>query len=130
MRYLVCLLAGLFFGAILASMTLNTVARRHAWPRGLMNVMQHELGVARGAARDGSCQQPPTRDAAAHLHLLANDLERALLPSGAKDRVFVKYANDLRSALSAWDVSAACVQQTEALTTISHACDACHRDYR
>lgn len=130
MRYLVCLVVGLLAGAILASMALNTMTRRNAWPRGLMNVMQHEFNVARRAARDGSCQQDPTGNAADHLRLIAGDLERALLPAGSKDPEFTKHADDLRAALAAWDVKAPCNLQTGALSTVNRSCDACHRDYR
>lgn len=130
MRYLVCLLVGLLFGAIVASIAVNTAARRHAWPRGLMNVMQHDLGAARAAARGSQCQLPATRDAAARLRVLADALEPALLPPDAKDRVLTQYANDLRGALAAWNLDADCAQQAQALTAVGHTCDACHRDYR
>ena len=130
MRYLVCVLIGLLFGAMLTSMAFNTMARRHALPRGLMNVMQHELGVARRAAQDGSCQQDPSRNAAEHLRLIAASLDPVLLPNGTQDRVLSGYTNDLRKTLAAWDVTAACAQQSEALRAVNHSCDACHRDYR
>ena len=130
MRYLVCLIAGLFLGALAASMAVNAVARRHAWPRAVMNVMQHELGDARSAAHEKRCQLPATREAAAHLRLLANDIEPALLPPGVKDPVFAKYTSDLRDALARWNTDADCARQGEALSAVAHTCDACHRDYR
>ncbi|GAA0704033.1 hypothetical protein [Dokdonella soli] len=130
MRYLVCLIVGLAIGAIVASMTVNAFARRDAWPRGLMNVMQHELVDARAAARSGQCAAPATRNSAAHLQLIADDLERALLAPGTKDRVLSQYASDFRAAVAQWDSSADCARQTAALTTVANACDACHRDYR
>ena len=130
MRYLVCLIVGFAIGAIAASTAVNAIARRDAWPRGVMNVMQHELGSARAAARTQQCAAPAVRTASAHLQLLASDIEPALLAPGTKDRVFSQYASDLRDALRKWDVDADCAHQSEALTVVANACEACHRDYR
>lgn len=130
MRYLICLILGLVVGAIAASTLANISARRTAWPRGLMNVMQHELGDARSAARAGRCNAPDTPSAAAHLRLLASDIEPALLAPGTRDRVFSQYNSDLRAALANWDTGADCARQGEALTVVANACEACHRDYR
>lgn len=130
MRYLLCLVGGALLGALLALTAASTLQRRNAWPRAIMNVMQHELGLAREAARQGRCAEAPLRGAQAHLALLSDDLERALLDHGAKDRVFSKYAQDLHSAVAAWDASADCPRQAAALGEVAQACDACHRDYR
>jgi hypothetical protein len=130
MRYLICLIVGLLAGALMASMAANAIAQRHAWPRGLMNVMQHELVDARGAARAGKCLAPAMPAAAAHLQLLATDLEPAVLAPDAKDRVFSQYASEMREAIAHWDPKADCALQTDALTKVANACEACHRDYR
>jgi hypothetical protein len=130
MRYLICLIVGLLAGALMANMGGSAIAARHAWPRGLMNVMQHELVDARSSVRAGTCSAPSNTAAAAHLQLIGADLERALLPPGTKDRVFSQYANEMRAAIDQWDPKAACPRQAESLTTIANACEACHRDYR
>jgi hypothetical protein len=130
MRYLICLLIGLFVGAITATMLANALQQRHPWSRGLMNVMQHELGDARTAAKGNACATPAMQSSAAHLRLLAGDLDRALLAPGAKDRVLSQYIGDFGKTLSAWDPAADCARQAEALTAIANACEACHRDYR
>ena len=130
MRYLVCLIVGLVAGALMASMAGNAIAQRHAWPRGLMNVMQHELVDARGAVRAGQCALPTLPAASAHLQLLATDLEPMLLPAGTKDRVLSQYISEMRTSVGAWDPKAECPRQAEALTAIANACEACHRDYR
>jgi hypothetical protein len=130
MRYLICLIVGLVAGALMASMASNAIAQRHAWPRGMMNVMQHELVDARGAVRAGQCAAPALPAASAHLQLLATDLEPALLPPGTKDRVFSQYASEMLTSIRAWDPQADCPHQAEALTAIANACEACHRDYR
>ena len=130
MRYLLCLIGGALIGALLALTAANSLQRRNAWPRAIMHVMQHELGQSRENARQGRCTDPSMRTAQAHLTLLSGDLERALLDPGAKDRVFGKYAQDLRNAVAAWDVNADCPHQAARLGEIDQACDACHRDYR
>lgn len=130
MRYLFCLLGGALFGAILALTAASTLQRRNAWPRAIMSVLQHELGLARENARLGRCTDASMSVARAHLTLLSGDLERALLDPGAKDRVFSKYAQDLRAAITAWDTNADCPSQAARLGEIAQACDACHRDYR
>jgi len=130
MRYLICLVVGVLAGAVVAGMFSSAMQRRNAWPRALMNVMQHELGAARSAAKDGSCTQPTQRLAADHLRLVAGDLEPALLAADTKDRVLSQYVADFRKTVAAWDADAACPQQSEALTAVANACEACHRDYR
>jgi hypothetical protein len=130
MRYLICLIVGLMAGALMTSMAGNAIAVRHAWPRGLMNVMQHELVDARGSVRAGMCASPAVSVAAAHLQLLGADLERALLPPATKDRVLSQYASEMRTAIDQWDPKADCPHQAQALTTLANACEACHRDYR
>ena len=130
MRYLVCLILGLFIGGLFAMTFANALQRRNAWPRALMNVMQHELGDARNAAKAGTCPSSPLQGASSHLHLIAADLERALLAPDSKDRVLSQYAGDFRKAVSAWDPALDCPHQAEALTAIANACEACHRDYR
>lgn len=130
MRYLICLIVGLLAGAMMANMASNAIALRHAWQRGLMNVMQHELVDARSAARTGKCMAPTMQAAAAHLQLLATDLEPALLAPDAKDRVFSQYASEMRDTIAHWDSKADCARQAEALTKVANACEACHRDYR
>jgi hypothetical protein len=128
-RWLVCLLLGLVAGALMASMATSMLQRRHAWPRALMTVMQHELAAARHAADEGGCGER-SAPAAERLRLLAGDLEPALLAPGTHDRILARYAGDLRARLAEWNPQAPCPAQATALVAVSHACDACHRDYR
>lgn len=130
MRYLVSLIAGIFLGAMCAVTVANVIAQRHAWPRAVMNVMQHELGVARDAVRENHCAAADADIASKHLELLSQDIELALLPPGSKDHVFTRYAKDLRDAVAGFAQGGDCAARREALTKVSHACDACHRDYR
>jgi hypothetical protein len=130
MRYLVSLIAGALLGALLAVTIANIVGERNAYPRALMNVMQHELGRARDLVHANRCSSPDANAAAEHLALMAGDIEPALIAPGAHDRVFSQYASDLRDAVAAFAAAADCPARAEAVTKIGHACDACHRDYK
>jgi hypothetical protein len=130
MRYLVCLIGGALLGALIAVTTANILRQRDVWPRALMTVMQHELGRARDLVHEGQCTVPEVTSAMTHLQLIASDIEPALLAPGAHDAVFSRYAGDLRKAISAFDAAGDCTARREALTQISNACEACHRDYK
>jgi len=130
MRYLVCLIGGALLGALVAVTIANVLGQRNAYPRALMNVMEHDLGRARDLVRANQCATPDANATAEHLKLIANDIEPALLAPGAHDRVFSQYASDLRDAVAAFAAAADCPARSQALTKIGHACDACHRDYK
>jgi len=130
MRYLVCLIGGALLGALVAITIANVLGQRNAYPRALMNVMQHDLGRARDLVHANQCATPDANATAEHLKLIANDIEPALLAPGAHDRVFSQYASDLRDAVAAFAAAADCPARSQALTKIGHACDACHRDYK
>lgn len=127
MRFVVCLFVGLLVGAIGATTAVAIVSQRHAYPRALMTVLQHELGAARDAARLGTCSDNPRRIAT--LGMLANDIPRAIPQKDSSQRVFVQYVDDLHKQIALTPV-ANCPAQIQALTDIANACEACHRDYR
>jgi hypothetical protein len=130
MRYLVCLLGGAFLGALLAITAAGILGQRHAYPKAVMTVMQHELGRARDLVRGERCMAPDAASAGAHLELLAPDIEPAILPPGAHDRVFTQYASDLKAAIKVYVTAADCPARKDAVTKVADACDACHRDYK
>ena len=130
MRYLVCLIGGALIGALVAVTIANVLGQRNAYPRALMDVMQHDLGRARDLVHANQCTTPDANATAGHLKLISNDIEPAFLAPGAHDRVFSQYASDLRDAVAAFAAAQDCPARTEALTKIGHACDACHRDYK
>ena len=131
MRFLVCLIVGALVGAMCAMTVANVLAKRNAWPRAVMSVMQHELGSAREGVRAGRCAEGDIASNAAHLKLLSADIEPALLKPGAHDRVFSQYADDLRREIATLDAPGAdCAARSEVLTKIGQACEACHRDYK
>jgi len=130
MRYLVCLIGGAFLGALLAITAAGILGQRHAYPKAVMTVMQHELGSARDLVKGDRCMAPEAATAGAHLALLSRDIEPAILPAGAHDRVFSQYASDLQTAIAAFDKAADCAARKDAVAKIANACDACHRDYK
>jgi hypothetical protein len=130
MRYLVTLIGGVLLGA-LAALTISSLLHpRDPWPRALMGVMQHSLGAVRGEVNAGRCDDPAIDEASKRLVLMAADIEPALLPPDAHDRVFTQYANDLRTKIAAFDAARGCPARRTAVTDLANACEACHRDYK
>ena len=130
MRYLVCLFGGALIGALITLTIANILRQRDAWPRAIMNVMQHEVGELRDLAHEGRCSAPEATAAMVHLELMASDIEPALLAPGARDPVFSRNAADLRKKLAAFTAATECPARSAAVTDISNACEACHRDYK
>jgi len=127
MRYVFCLIIGLLIGAACAVMAANTLARRTAYAKGLMTVMQHALKQANETASRSPCDENDPD--LAKLALLANDIETAIPGDGTPDRVFQQYVGDLQR-ITGVAAASRCAQRKEMLATIKEACDSCHRDYR
>jgi hypothetical protein len=129
MRSLILLALGLAVGALAASSVLNALGRRDAYPRGLMNVMQHHYAGLREAIRDGHCDS-----AAAHvsvLSALSRDIDSAMYPDATPDEPFLEYEHRLNDALTAAaSAGAECKTVAPAVERITAACDACHHQYR
>jgi len=130
LRYVTCVLLGLFVGYIAATMLSNALQRRSAWPRGIMQVMRHDFAAARKTVHGTQCATPQMAESASRLRLVAGQLGPALLPAAGEDRVLAQYVQRFQDAAAKWDGHADCPTQAAALSTIDDACDACHRDYR
>ena len=129
MRFIVCVFIGLVIGAISAITAASILSHRHAYPRALMRVMQHQLGSARDAARDSGCAGNPQR--LSTLGILSVEIAAAVPHGNPPERVFVQYLADLRRQIGvATSHASECAKQAHALTDIANACYACHRDYR
>lgn len=130
MRNLILLVLATLFGAILSAIVINALARRNAYTRGLMQVMQHELAQLRGAVRAGTCAEKFTHDRA----LLETLVERIDSMGGgdvAPDPPFREYRLRLSAAVAALPASPNdCSGLAAQLTAISQACETCHRQYR
>ena len=129
MRNLILLLIGLAIGAIGATSVLNALAPRSAYPRGLMNVIQHHYVALRETVHDNRCLQAPAQADA--LKLLSREIESAMYPDGSADAPFLEYERRLDEGIaSASAAGADCTALKPAIDKITTACDACHRQYR
>lgn len=126
MRLAMLFLLGLAVGAIATANVVSALRQRDAYPRGLMNVMQHDVGALRADARAQRC------DANASVVLeqlrgLSGSIETAVYGDDPPDPPFAEYAQRLGSALPA---ALDCKALPQALDKVGAVCDACHREYR
>lgn len=130
--FLFGMLGGIVIGAMLAMIAGRVIdSRRDPWPDAVMAVLGHELKTLRGEDKEGRCATPASQAALQRMHLMAQDIEPALLAPGSDDRVFRQYATDLRNALAQVTTAGAdCKLATAAVSAVGQACQACHRDYR
>ncbi|KAF1697754.1 hypothetical protein [Pseudoxanthomonas koreensis] len=131
-RYLFLFLLGLVVGAIAAVMGLRALqARADPFPDALMNVMAHQGGALRNAAKANRCSTSDSLPRLHSLRALANDLEPAF-PGLTDDTRFGTAASGLRAVL---DEALAtppqdCAQLATLNERIGEGCKACHRDFR
>lgn len=129
MRQALLLLLGLVMGAIATANIGSVLRQRDAYPRGLMQVMQHDAAALRQAARSNRCDATTT-SALQQLHGLSAGIENAVYGndvSNPPDPPFAEYAKRLRAALPA---ELDCKTLPQALRQVDRACDDCHREYR
>ena len=126
MRLAILFVLGLVVGVIAAANIATVLRQRDAYPRGLMNVMQHDLGTLREDARTNRCNAG-TQPALDRLRGLAGGIETAVYATEPPDPPFAEYAQRLRAALPA---TADCRTLPAAVESASKACDACHQQYR
>lgn len=127
MRYVIVLAIGVLVGALCAMTAATVLGQRHAYPKAVMRLLQHQLGEARTAAHEGGCADNPRR--LALVAALADEIGRALPSASTPDRVFDQYLADLHRTIAV-AASADCKAQPAALADVANACEACHRDYR
>jgi hypothetical protein len=128
-RQAILFMIGLVLGAIGTTSISSVLRQRHAYPRGLMQVMQHDIGELRNAARQKRCDAG-TNATVLQLRSLAGGIESAVYgndPSNPPDPPFAEYARRLRAALP---TQADCSDLAAAIKPVGEACDACHREYR
>ncbi|HOV58630.1 MAG TPA: hypothetical protein PLN91_12195 [Rhodanobacteraceae bacterium] len=132
MRQLVLFLIGLFVGAAAAFVAARSLAQRDAWPRGLMAVLQHELGELRRAERAGRCTSAELDLPLGRIADFAGEIPAALGSDPRRDPHLADYAQTLARSAAAARAAAAggCPALTPRLRDVVDACDACHRDYR
>ena len=126
MRQAILFMLGLAVGGIAAANIVSTLRQHDAYPRGLMNVMQHDTGLLHDAARTNRCDAA-TQGTLERLHRLADDIETAVYGTEPPDPPFAEYAQRLRAAIPP---SLECNRLPQTLDRVGAACDACHRQYR
>jgi len=132
MRNLILLVLGIAIGAIGAANAVNILRQRDAYPRGLMDVMQHHYAAIGMQVRERQCGQTIS----SHLlvmRTLAVEIESAVYGAHTPEDGFRKDAQRLRKSLAAFpgaNPPANCAGLAPALKRIGHACDACHQAYR
>jgi hypothetical protein len=131
MRKLILLGLGLVLGAVGASTVLNALARRDAYARGVMNVMQHHYGNLRERLRNPQCAIIDANDDREMLSALTEQVGRSQYDDAQPDAPFREYTDRLRSAVAELPQQPApCSAVAPVVTRVGNACDACHRQYR
>ena len=131
MRSLLLLILGLAFGAICATIAVNTLAKRDAYARGVMQVMQHHYAELRNGLRSGRCEAATVARARDALRLLGSEIEPSVYGDSTPDAPFREYNDRLHGALAdLGDGSSGCAALAPVVNRIGDSCDACHRQYR
>jgi cytochrome c556 len=131
MRPLILLLLGLAFGAICAAIAVNTLAKRDAYARGVMEVMQHHYAELRNGVRTGRCDAATVARAHEMLHLLGEEIGPSVYGDSTPDAPFREYDDRLRNAVAKLgDGTSGCTALVPIVNRIGDSCDACHRQYR
>lgn len=129
MRALILVVIGLVVGAFATHMVQRTLRMRHAYPRAVMDIMQHHFVAMHKETEAGKCPAGTTRG---HLQSMLG-VSREIGPAfGTDDPHFNDLANRLRDALQQASTVTPdnCKGLAAALTTIHGHCDDCHREYR
>jgi hypothetical protein len=131
MRNLLILALGFALGAFAATILASALARRDAYARAAMQVMQHHYGALRERVRAGSCANVDPLPARRVLGLLGDEIEASAYPHGAAPPPFREFTGRLREAVTALpEAPASCAALAPLVTRIGQACEACHQQYR
>jgi len=126
MRRIALLVLGLAIGAAGGASVVNTLRQRDAYPRGLMDVMQHHYAALRDDVRRGHCE-----NSTAHvrlLHELSGEIGAAVYGEDIPDSPFREFEARLRDVLST--SPADCKSFADQANRIGAVCEDCHRQYR
>lgn len=132
MRMLFLLLLGLSAGALGGSMAARSIAMGHAYPRGVMAVLQVRLGNARRALEHRpSCDLARGRLELAAIARFSSEIAPAL-NADTDRRLLELSAQMLATAERASEAEAAtsCNTLVSRIRQVDEACTACHREYR
>jgi hypothetical protein len=127
MRQIILLIVGVVAGAAAGISVVNTLRQRDAYPRGLMDVMQHHYASLRNDVRRGHCEL--SEQQLSVLKNLAGEIGDAVYGEDIPDSSFREYNARLVDALSA-PSSTDCKALAPLVQKIGATCDECHRQYR
>ena len=131
MRNLILLGLGLVLGAVGASIVQSMLARRAAYARGVMDVMQHHYAGLRERLRDPQCAIFDASADRAMLAALTEQVGPSQYGDDKPDAPFREYTDRLRAAVADLPTHpVACAAGAPVVQRIGNACDACHRQYR
>jgi len=131
MRYLLVLLGGIVCGAVLAFIAANTLLQRDAYPRSVMQILQHHVGALRQARRRGDCGLEGLRrhwTGMANLALEIDPAFAARAPEPAFSETSQRFVRLMTTLAQSPPVDCATLDHAQA--QINEACEDCHRQYR
>src|SRR5579859_5885856 len=127
MRNALLVALGLVLGVLASFNIINALQRRDAYPRGVMNVMQHNVAALRDDLHRQRCGDAG-RDHWLTLRALSGQIGTAVYNGDTPEPPFREFEQRLADAVAA--TPAECSQLAPALDRIKAACDDCHRQYR
>jgi len=127
MAVLIGVMIGALMGAMVALPIANNARLRQAYPRAIMNLMEHDYDLLSERAAQGLCTlaDDPTL---ARLRSLAVDTPAAFKAQG--DEQFVAANQALLDALEAVNTAQTCADLENRLDQVDRQCESCHSDYR
>jgi cytochrome c556 len=135
MRAMLLLLIGLFMGAMCGMIATRQIATAHAYPRGVMAVLQRHLGAAKAQVNGaGQCDAIATRQHLETIRRFLPELLPSLTPLNAKPErriaeLHVKLGEAVDRSL-ATPIPADCAALTQPIRDVEQACTDCHSEFR
>ena len=127
MRNFLLVALGLALGVLATSNIINALQRRDAYPRGVMNVMQHHMAALHDDLRRQRCVDPG-QEHWLTLRALAGQIGTAVYRGDTPEPPFREFEKRLADAVAA--SPADCKELAPALERIGAVCEDCHRQYR
>ncbi len=132
MRALLMLLIGLAAGAICGSVATRNMAMAHAYPRGVMAVLQVRLSAAkREIARAEQCDDDLVRGHFEAIDRFGAEIGPAIKSADdARKQELVEIMRKASAAASATASALPCAELGAVAKAVGDACNECHREYR
>ena len=127
MRNFLLVALGLALGVLATFNIINALQRRDAYPRGVMNVMQHHVAALHEDLRRQRCGDLG-QEHWLTLRTLAGQIGTAVYRGETPEPPFREFETRLADAVAA--TPGDCKALAPALDRLKAACDDCHRQYR